>query len=119
MFEVRKLDRYEYGKFYDVTGNIVDIKADIEGEYYVDEDDFIHNTNDEAAWIFYYPDYRTKQCEKYYTHGRKHRLNNKPANINYSYDGKIIYVEYWINGKQVTLEESIIYNNRLEMLKEL
>ena len=81
-----------------------------------DEINLIHSFNDEAAEIWYGD--KGKTSEEWRNHGHLHRLGNKPALIMYQ-KNNIKYEEYWINGKQVTLEESIIYNNRLEMLGEL
>ena len=114
MEEVRVLEKFEMCYWLRNGKKILDAS---DNKRYVDSEGFLHNINDEPAYICHYKsgDVSAKYWLK---HGKDHRLTG-PAFIAYQPDGVISIKRYRIYGKDLTKEEWETEVNRIKMLEEI
>ena len=115
---MRILKKGETAKYYNTNGKLETVYNSVFYKIYINKENLIHNSNDKAAFIRYTYDKRVN-LKIYCKEGYFHRLGNKPARIIFNEKGKVQLREYYIEGRLVSYEESVLYNNRLDFLSLL
>ena len=121
--ESRKVEPGEKIFYYD-NNNILESRVDFYSDYWVDEDNFLHNESGVPCWIHYYDHERKyKEYIEYRCHGILHNLFG-PADVYFETNDNVVTKElYFIEGKELTKkqwkEKTYIERNRLEILNEI
>ena len=117
MEEVRELKNYEIGEYY-YFGDLFQIFKNDDNKLTVNSNNFLHNINDNPAWIHYHTHDRFIESEWWFNHGLEHRLTG-PATIFYGKEGEITTKGYWIEGKYLDQEQWELESNRVNILNDL